>query len=72
MAGLPTVESQFDLRVEQLAESVLVPLKNELRHTMSKAYPYTHRAHLPHQQTRRGHLALMNLRALQAKAEGGL
>jgi hypothetical protein len=80
MACLPTVEFQFDLRVVQQANRVLDGFVQNLigesrveqRHSMSKAYPYTHRALSPNQQTRRGHLPLMNLRTLQAKAEGGL
>lgn len=48
------------------------PFVKRRRQTISKAYPHTHRADLPNQQTRRGHLPLMNLPIWQAKAQGGL
>jgi hypothetical protein len=72
MACLPTVESRFDLRVDQQAEIVFASSKSERGHTMSNAFPNTHRALSMNQQIRRGHLPLMNLCTWQAKAEGGL
>jgi hypothetical protein len=42
MACLPTVESRFDLRVDQQAERVLASSGNESAHTKNHPLPNTH------------------------------